>query len=233
MWEAEDPQDALESYVHMYLKEEIQAEAATRNLAGFARFLPVVAVLHGQLLNVSSLARDAGVARTTVQGYLQILDDTLLSFRLPAFEGRLRVREKKHPKLYWIDPGLVRAVAESRGALDPLSQGALFEGWIAQILRAYGDYRRLFDHMAYWSPAEARTTEVDFVLRRGREIIAIEAKASKHWKGEFLKGLQAIAGLPGVRRRIVVYLGSRRLVPERGIEALPVRDFLEEVERGL
>ena len=62
---------------------------------GFARFLPVAALFHAQTLNTASLARDAGVARTTVNGYLEIIEDTLLAFRLPAYEGRLRVREKR------------------------------------------------------------------------------------------------------------------------------------------
>jgi len=119
---------ALTSYVQLYLREEIQAEAATRNLAGFARFLPIAGLFHGQILNVSSLARDAGVARTTVQGYLQILDDTLFTFQVPAFEGRLRVREKRHPKLSWVDPGLVRAVTRTLAAPTPETTGALFEG---------------------------------------------------------------------------------------------------------
>jgi len=99
VWAAPDKQDALEAYVQMYLKEEIQAEAATRNLPGFARFLPIAGLFHGQTLNVSALARDAGVARTTVQGYLEILEDTLFTFQLPAYEARLRVRERRHPKL--------------------------------------------------------------------------------------------------------------------------------------
>jgi len=103
----------------MYLKEEIQAEALTRNLAGFARFLPIAALFHGQSLNVSTLARDAGVARTTVQGCLQILEDTLFTFTVPAYEARLRVRERRHPKLYWVDPGLVRAVTGDRGPWTP------------------------------------------------------------------------------------------------------------------
>jgi hypothetical protein len=88
IWAAPDRREALESYVQMYLKEEIQAESLVRNLPGFARFLPV-----------AGLARDAGVARTTVDGYLGILADTHLAWLLPAFEGRLRVKERRHPKL--------------------------------------------------------------------------------------------------------------------------------------
>ena len=75
-----------------------------------SRFLPIAALFHGQVLNLSGLARDSGVARNTVQGYLSVLEDTLLAFLLPAFEARLRVRERKHPKLYWVDPGLPRAM---------------------------------------------------------------------------------------------------------------------------
>lgn len=233
VWTAEDPEDSLQSYVQMYLKEEIQAEAATRNLPGFARFLPIAALFHAQALNASSLARDAGVARTTVQGYLEILEDTLFTFRVPAFEARLRVRERRHPKLYWIDPGLVRAVLESRGGVQSISSGALFEGWIAQLLRAYRDYRKAFDEVTYWAPADAKGVEVDFLLRHGRELVAIETKTSARWKPELAKGLRAVSALPGLRRRIVVYLGREKLAPERGLEVLPLADFLTELERGL
>lgn len=75
-----------------YLREEVKGEALVRNLAGFARFLPVAGLFHGRLLNVAGIARDAGVARTTVAGYLGVLEDTLLARRLPAYEARLRVR---------------------------------------------------------------------------------------------------------------------------------------------
>ncbi len=230
---AEDRRDTLSSYVRLYLKEEIQAEGATRNLAGFARFLPIAALFHGQALNVASLARDAGVARTTVQGYLQILDDTLFTFQVPAYEARLRVREKRHPKLYWIDPGLARAVAGRSGPPDADALGPLFEGWIAQCLRAYHDYRGLYDAIAYWSPAEAKHTEVDFVLQRGKRLIAIEVKAARRWRADLSKGLRAIADLNGIERRIAVYLGTQTLRPEPGIEVLPLASFLEELRNGL
>ncbi len=230
---AESRRDALSSYVQLYLKEEIQAEAVTRNLGGFARFLPIAALFHAQSLNVSSLARDAGVARTTVQGYLQILEDTLFTFELPAYEARLRVRERRHPKLYWIDPGLVRALLGASGAGERGASGALLEGWIAQCLRAYDDYRGLYDEIAYWAPADARETEVDFLLRRGRRFVAIEVKAASRWRPELAKGVRAIASLRGVERRIVVYQGARALRPEPGIEVLPVEVFLGEVQRGL
>ncbi len=232
VWNGEDPAATLQAYVQLYLKEEIQAEAATRNLAGFARFLPIAALFNGQSLNVSSLARDAGAARTTVQGYLEVLEDTLFTFRVPAFEARLRVRERRHPKLYWVDPGLVRAVLAAGGGGESATRGPLFEGWMAQLLRVYNEYRGLAEEMFYWAPLAARSTEVDFLLRRGREFLAIEAKTSRRYKPDLLKGLRAIGDLPRVKRRILVYLGRERLRPEAGIEVVPLADFLAELERG-
>ena len=137
IWNSTDKKETLKAYIEMYLKEEIKAEALVRNLPGFVRFLPIAALLHGQSLNISGAARDAGISRTTLDGYIEILEDTLMVFRLSAYESKLRVREKKHPKLYWIDPGLVRAVNNRFGDIYPEEKGALFEGFVATLLKAY------------------------------------------------------------------------------------------------
>ena len=227
IWRAESPADALVAYAQLYLREEIQAEALVRNLPGFARFLPVAALFHAQTLSTASLARDAEVARTTVEGYLDVLEDTLLAFRLPAYEGKLRVRERKHPKLYWIDAGIVRGVRRQLGRLTTEERGALFEGWVANLLRSHDDYDGLFDDWCYWAPAEARRTEVDFLLRRGRAWIAIEAKAGQRAGPDELRGLRAIHGMKGLARRILVFRGPRRLRTSDGIEVWPIATFLE------
>ncbi len=230
VWSAPERSEALEAYVQMYLREEIQAEALVRNLPGFARFLPIAALFHGQVLNVAGLARDAGVARVTVAGYLTILEDTLVAFRLHPFEGRLRVRERKHPKLYWADPGLPRALKRQLGSPGPEERGALFEGWIAGVLRAYRDYRRLFDDWYYWAPGHSSSVEVDFLLCRGAKKVAIEVKATERFSEGAARGLRAISGLPGLARRILVHLGGRRQRTADGIEILPLTEFLALVE---
>jgi uncharacterized protein len=227
VWDSDSKKDTLEAYVQTYLKEEIQAEALARNLAGFSRFLPVAALFHGQTLNISALARDAGVSRMTVSGYLDILADTLLAFRLPAYEGKLRVRERRHPKLYWIDPGLVRAVKKQLSPLAAEERGSLLEGLVAVVLRAYGEYAGLFDEMWYWSPAEAARTEVDFLLRKGKRYLAVEVKSSPRLDNESLRGLRAIRGLPGLTRLLLVYTGPSSRRTEDGIEVWPLLDFFE------
>jgi len=210
IWQAAEPADSLRAYVQLFLKEEIQAEALVRNLPGFARFLPTAAIFHGQVLNTAGLARDAEIARTTVVGYLEILADTYLAWLLPAYEARLRVKERRHPKLYWTDAGVVRAVRQEFHPPTSEEQGAPLEGWVGMLLRAYGDpvcgLGLRHDGLFYWSPAGGET-EVDFLLQRGREFVAIEVKAKTR-------------------------LGTRDFAGLKAIAALPVPHFLEQLEAG-
>jgi predicted AAA+ superfamily ATPase len=229
VWQADDARATLEAYVQLYVREEIRAEALVRNLPGFLRFLPVAALFHGQVINIAGLARDAATARSTVEGYLGILQDTLLVTLLPAFEAKLRVRERQHPKLYWVDPGIVRAAKRQLGAVTAEERGPLFEGWLLTILRAHNEVSELFEEISYWAPLQARETEVDLLLRRGREHIAIEIKAQSRFSTNQLTGLKAIGELPNVVRRILVYMGERRLKTADGIEVWPLQSFLSAV----
>ncbi|MBN1103475.1 MAG: ATP-binding protein [Deltaproteobacteria bacterium] len=229
IWDSAAKDETLAAYAQLYLKEEVQAEALVRNLPGFVRFLPLAALFHGQTINVSNIARDAGVARTTVAGYLDILEETLLCFRLPAYEAKLRVRERKSPKWYWCDPGIVRAMKRSSGTLVPEERGALFEGMVGQLLRAYSDYRGVFDEMCYWAPSAGSATEVDFLLRRGDETVAVEAKSGNNFSETWCKGLRAAARLKGLCRRIIVYPRGPVLRTSDGIDVFPFMDFADRL----
>ncbi|WP_420443330.1 ATP-binding protein [Candidatus Poriferisodalis sp.] len=224
VWAARDRGEVLSSYTQLYLREEIRAEAAVRNLAGFVRFLPVAALMHAQQLNTAAIARDAGVARSTVEGYLEILEDTLVAAPLPALEAKLRVRERRRPKLYWADPGLVRAVKRQFGPVAAEERGALFEGWVLGQLRAHNERQRLYDEIAYWAATES-SIEVDFVLRREDKYAAIEVKAAERYNTSFVKGLRAVVDLPGLARRIVIYRGRRAFRTEDGIDVWPIETF--------
>jgi len=228
--DAPSPAETLRSYVQLYLREEIKAEALVRNLPGFARFLPVAALFHGQLVNVAGLARDAGVARKTVEGYLGVLEDTLLAKRLPAYQPRLRARERKHPKLYWVDAGVARAAKGVAGPVVAEEAGALLEGWVHTLLRTYMEERGLGEELSYWAPAESKRREVDFVLRRGSDLCALEVKSARRTHSADLAGLRAIADLSGLRRRVLVHRGDRPTQTEDGIDVWPVATLLEALE---
>lgn len=221
--------ERLETYVQTYLREEIQAEALVRNLSGFVRFLPIAALFHGQVLNVSGLARDAGVHRSTVEGYLSILEDTLLAYRLPALDGKLRVKERSHPKFYWIDTGVMRAAKQQLGPTTSEENGALFEGFVGLLLKAYKELRLIeYDRLCYWAAADAKA-EVDFLIDRAGQFVALEVKWATRLSANHFSGLRAIEKLKGLQRRLLVYPGERSFTTKDGIEVVAFNKFIEKL----
>ena len=229
VWSSPDRGDKLKDYAETYLKEEIKAEALVRNLSSFARFLQVAGLYHGQAVNMSAIARESQISRYSVREFFSILEDTMLGFFLPAYYPKLRLKEQKSNKFYLIDPGLARALKKNFSPVSVEEKGFLFEGLIAQILRAYGDYHNLYESIYYWSSLEAKKTEVDFLLKRGEDLIAIEAKAKIQVSSQDYRGLRAISELPAVKRRIVVYLGKAIRKTDDGIEIWPFDFFCKNL----
>ena len=97
--------EQLEAYVGTYLREEIKEEAVTRDIQAFGRFLKTAGFSQCQVMNTSNVARDAGVSRTTVSSYFEILVDTLLGSWLPAWTPKAKIREIAHPKFYFLIAG--------------------------------------------------------------------------------------------------------------------------------
>lgn len=222
--------ELLEAYRDTYLAHEIRAEGLVRRLDAFHRFLEVAALMNAQVTNVSSLARDAGVTRPTVQGFFEVLVDTLLATLLPAFRPRARVKEVGHPKLYLFDPGVARVLAgRVREPLERAERGHLFETWLHGELRAAMHDLSTGGALSYWrTPAGL---EVDFVWSRASTHIGIEVKATERFRLEDAAGLVALHEQLGLARCIVVYLGqSAQRVG--AIDVLPLGQFLEELAAG-
>jgi predicted AAA+ superfamily ATPase len=222
--------DLLESYRDTYLAEEVRNEGLVRSLDGFSRFLEVAALMHGQVLNMASVARDAGVSRPTVQGFFEVLADTMIGTTLPAWRPRARVKEVGNPKFYLFDPGVVRTLTgRLRDPVAPLERGPLFEGWVLHELRAWIHDAGIGGDLSYWRVPSGN--EVDFVWQRGDHRVAIEVKASERWRPEDGAGLNAIADSVGLERRVGVYLGPQRL-KDGAIDVLPFRAFIEDLGAG-
>jgi len=226
---SEDQKQKLKAYAHSYLREEIQAEALVKDLPSFIRFLRIAAMLHGQVLSLSSIARDAGVKRPTVENYFSILEDTLLTHRLFPYEAGIRVKEKKHPKFYWIDSGLVRALKEEWGAVHASDRGPLFEGLVFTALKAYQSYVDAFDEIYYWSTP---SLEVDFLIKKDSYFHAIEVKSSSRVRKEDFDGLRAISDLKRLKKRILVYPNIESQKTEDGIEIMGFSRFNELLDSG-
>jgi predicted AAA+ superfamily ATPase len=120
----------------------------------------------------------------------------------------------------------------SFGPIVPEERGALFEGLVAQVVRAYRDYRGICEDMYYWAPSSGLTTEVDFLLRRGEHFVAIEAKAGSRFTESWCQGLRAAAELKGLRRRLIVYPRGPVLRTQDGIEVMPFHYFADQIASG-
>lgn len=224
--------DLLRSYGETYLREEIQAEAVVRNLGSFGRFLDVAAAQCGEILNYTAVGRDAALATRTVQEYFQVLEDTLLGFRLEAWAKSPRARLVKHPRFYLFDTGVTNALTQRLTAAgDPLARGRLFEQWVVLECLRLIDYLDLETRCYYWRTNQG--AEVDLVFERhGRLVLAVEIKAKRRIAGADLSGLRSFAQAhPAVPRVVVCEVTEEHEV--EGTDVVSWRKFFEEFESRL
>jgi len=224
---SEQPEMDLRAYVADYLKEEIAAEAATQNIPAFAEFLRVAALTNAELLNYTNVARESGVSAKVVRGYFQILEDTLLGHRLPAWRGKSKRRLIGTQKFYLFDVGVANALARRTPVPGNPDFGKSFEHWVWMELTNYRRYRMPDLPIAYWRTSTG--LEVDFIL--GEMRTAVEIKASTRLHEGDLRGLRALAEEERVRHLVVVSLEA---MPRRigKIEVLPWRTFVEGLYAG-
>lgn len=222
--------DVLDAYVANYVREEIQQEALVRNLTSFARFLEVAALVNGQIVNVAGIARDAAVARPTVQGYFATLADTLIGVWLPAWRRRAKVKEVASPKFYLFDPGVARALAgRLREPLDGLERGFLLETWVLHELRAAMAAQDLGGRLQYWRTPSG--SEVDFVWTRGARAVGIEVKAASTWRPKYGSALKDLINQRVLTAAYGVYTGSVEL-KDGSLRVWPITRFLRELTEG-
>jgi predicted AAA+ superfamily ATPase len=227
---ASDPGDVLAAYATLYLEQEVQAEGMVRNVGSFARFLEVVSFSHASVLNVSNVARDAQVSRKTVEGYLAILEDLLLAWRVPVFTRRAKRATAAHPKLYLFDAGVFRSLRPA-GPLDRPHEieGAALEGLVAQHLRAWIAYSGDAFELAYWRTRSG--VEVDFVVYGPDGFWAVEVKNAATVRREDVRSLKALCEDYPECEPILAYRGSDRLAVD-GVRCLPAEEFLSEIRPG-
>lgn len=219
-----EPEAYLSSYIHTYLREEVQQEGLTRNLQAFARFLDVASFSQASPLNISEVARECNVNRKLAEEYFNILEDLLLAVRLPAFKKRAQRRLAVHPKFFLFDAGVYRAI-RPKGILDRPEEidGAALETLVFQELRAINDNFDLGYDLYYWRTANQM--EVDFILYGERGLIAIEVKRTATLRNRDLSGLRAFCQDYPMARAILIYGGRYRRY-EGNVEAVPIQEAL-------
>lgn len=220
---------SLESYVKDYLKEEIMAEGAVRNLPAFARFLDALGYSQGEITNFSNIASDAGVDSKTVREYYQILVDTLLgTFISPFAKKQSRQVISKASKFYLFDVGIAgflskRIISEERGILF----GKAFEHFILMELLAYRSYAEKDFEIQFWRTKTGQ--EVDFILGDG--VVALEVKGSNRINGSDIRSLSAFQEEFRPRKALVVCNEPKPRKADN-IEVLPWKLFLAYLWEG-
>jgi predicted AAA+ superfamily ATPase len=224
----EDATDLLRTYAETYLREEIQSEALVRNLGGFARFLEVAAAQCGDILNYSAIGRDAALATRTVQEYYQILEDTLIGYRLDPWRKSPRARLVAHPRFYLFDTGVTNALNHRlKSRPDRALAGRLFEQWVVLECARRIDYLESEARLYYWRTHVG--AEVDLVVEKhGKIALAAEIKGGGRIVGADLTGLRSFGEAhPEVPRIVVSRMPEEHRVGD--VTVYPYRRFLERI----
>lgn len=225
---APDPEKVLKTYAALYVREEVQMEGLVRNISGFSRFLEAVSFSHAAVLNISNVARDCEIERKVVEGYISILEDLLLSFRLPVFTKRAKRATAAHPKFYYFDAGVFRSLRPT-GPLDRPEEidGAALEGLVAQHLISWNAYRGEKNKIYCWRTRSA--AEVDFIVYGEEVFWAIEVKnASRIRKGD-LNSLRTFKEEYPRSKTFLLYRGKERIL-KQGVLCMPCEDFLKKLD---
>jgi predicted AAA+ superfamily ATPase len=225
---AENPKDVLHAYASLYLDQEVRLEGWTRNIGAFARFLEAISFSQAGVLNVANVARECQIERKTVVGYIEVLEDLLLSFRVPVFTRRSKREVSQHPKFFFFDVGVFRTL-RPEGPLDRPEEieGSALEGLVAQHLRAWLAYRNEDAKLFFWRTRSG--VEVDFVVYGPGVFWAFEVKNAARVRPEDISGLKAFTEDYPQAECALLYRGTRR--ERRGrIWVLPVEPFLKQLD---
>lgn len=224
----EEGLDILESYALVYLREEIQQEAITKQVGSYARFLDVAAQASGDWINYSKISSDTEIPKETVRRFFSILEETLIAFRLPPFQSRTVLRKaSQRDRFFFFDVGVRNALLGiHRANLNPIEQGKLFEQWI--ILQCVSFVRSLHKPWKLYTYRTRSGAEVDLVIDCGSRLLAVECKWSEGASVRDFTGLKSFASsVDRPVEKLLVYRGTTVQKFDSHTWALPFREFLD------
>jgi predicted AAA+ superfamily ATPase len=224
----ENPQRRMQAYIGDYLNEEINAEAITRNLLTFTRFMEIAAQYNGEMIVYKNIAADCGVSANTVKEYFNILEQTMFGYLIHGFSGTEKRRAILAPKFYYFDVGIVNYLLKRKNLQQGTADfGHAFEHLILQEIIAYLGYGFSEEKVTYW-----RTThgyEVDCIVGNGR--VAIEIKSCDEVKSRHTKGLKAFQEeFPQAKLVVVSFDKYRRAMND--VDIIPASEFLKLLWKG-
>jgi predicted AAA+ superfamily ATPase len=206
------PADWHSSYVATYIERDVRSLSKITDLAVFQRFVELCAGRTGQLLNLSSLAVDAGISQPTAKAWINVLETSFIIFRLPPFFGNLCKRLVRMPKLFFYDSGLVCWLLGIRSAEQLMNhplRGAIFETWaISEILKHRANKGEQGGVFFY---RDSHGQEIDLVIDSGVQFTIVEAKAGQTISEDTLKSslkYKNVVNKTKSAKTIIVYAGE-------------------------
>lgn len=227
---SQDPIGDLKAYIALYMQEEVQMEGLIRKVDQFSRFLEAVSFSQASPVNYSNIARDCHISGRTVENYIQILEDLLLSFTIPVFTKKAKRHLSNHPKFYFFDAGVYQSIRPMGPLDDPDAiMGHALETLVAEHLRAWLDYSDKAGKLYFWRTKSG--LEVDFVIYGAIGFYAVEVKQSKSIQAQDLRGLQEFKKDYPDSHAILLY-GGREKIIINNILCVPLVEFLLHLKPG-
>jgi uncharacterized protein len=229
IWTAEDDAEraaVLKTYASTYVKEEIQAEALTKNLEGFSRFLNAMASRTTLSIDFTKIAVEAAINRASAIRYFEILEDTLLVSRVDAFSRSKTVRLVQHPRFFFFDNGVLNGLLDNfKVSSDRI--GMLFENLFHSQLMATAKAMRRSIKISHFRTESG--LEVDFIVETSGQVYALELKASQNISLFDTKGLKKFGEFHKADHvPIIVYLGHVKKAID-GVLVLPWNEALTQI----
>ena len=187
----------LRDFRRTYLERDLADLGRVADLDQFALSQNLLAARSAQLLSLSEVSRELGVAVNTVKRYLRFLEISYQVFLLRPLLPTVAARLVKGPKLYWTDPGLARLLSERAGAGD----GPLFETAALDELLRWSSWQPEPPPLHFYRTRAGR--EVDFILWAPNVLLALEARAGAKAHPQQARPLVEVLEslhLPGLRK---------------------------------
>jgi len=227
-YNSEHPREELRAYLADYLRDEIAIEAAVRNLPAFSEFLRVAAITNAELLNYSNVSREVGVSAKIVRSYFEILEETLLGFRIAPWRKSNHRRLIETEKFYLFDTGVANFLAKRTVATATPEFGKSFEHLILMELLAFKAYYEPEMDITFWLTSNKQ--EVDFVIND--KAIAIEVKAASKVGPWDTKNMTILSEDGPIGKRIIISMDPiKRVIKDSfgEIEIIPWQEFLSRL----
>jgi predicted AAA+ superfamily ATPase len=185
-----DPSTWHSGYYQTYVERDVREVLNVGDIEAFGRFVRLCAGRNGQLLNLTSLANDCGITHTTARRWISILEASFLIFLLRPYHANFGKRLIKSPKLYFLDTGLLCYLLRIQSPEDlrlHASRGSVFESFVvADLLKNFLNRGREAD-LYFWRDSTGH--EIDVVIDRGRERVAVEIKSAQTVAQDFFAGI--------------------------------------------